>query len=144
MTTSFQTKEDAEKNRAWVLVDAADQPLGRLSSEVASVLRGKNKPTFSPHNDDGDFVVVVNAEKVKLTGNKEADKTYFRHTGYVGGIKEEKAAELRARKPEEMIKRSVKGMLPANSLGRKQLGKLKIYAGENHPHEAQKPAPLNQ
>jgi len=139
MTTSFQTKEEAEKQRAWVLVDAADKPLGRLSSEVASVLRGKNKPTFSPHNDDGDFVVVVNAEKVKLTGNKNADKTYYRHTGYVGGLKEEKASELRARKPEEMILRSVKGMLPSNSLGRKQFGKLKVYAGESHPHEAQKP-----
>ncbi len=139
MSTYFETAELAAKNSKWLLVDATDKPLGRLSSQIASILRGKNNPRFAAHNDDGDFVVVVNAEKVRLTGNKEEAKTYFRHSGYIGGISEESAASLRARKPEELILRCVKGMIPKNALGRKQLSKLKVYIGEEHPHAAQQP-----
>ena len=139
MTTYFETSKQAADNKRWLLVDAENQPLGRLASNVASILKGKTNPRYAQHNDDGDFVVVINADKVKLTGNKEADKTYYHHTGYIGGIRDEKASELRARKPEELILRSVKGMIPKNALGRKQMSNLKVYAGSEHPHSAQNP-----
>ncbi|OVE80013.1 50S ribosomal protein L13, partial [bacterium J17] len=111
-------------------------------SNIAAVLRGKNKPTFTPHNDGGDFVVVVNAEKVKLTGRKFETKLYQHHTGYIGGLKEETASELLARKPDQLVKKAVKGMLPKTTLGRAQLAKLRVYAGTEHPHSAQQPVEL--
>jgi large subunit ribosomal protein L13 len=122
-----------------VLIDARDLVLGKLAVKAASILRGKTKPEFTPHADVGDFVVVINADKVMLTGNKVEQKTYFRHSGYMGGIKSATVREVLKKKPEEVIKRAVKGMLPKNSLGRAMFKKLKVYAGENHPHEAQKP-----
>ncbi len=124
------------------MVDAEGKILGRLASRVASVLRGKHKPAFTPHVDTGDFVVVVNARKVALTGRKLKDKKYYHHSGYPGGIRESSAEKLLAEKPREMIRTAVKGMFPKNSLGRQMLRKLKIYAGSSHPHEAQKPVPL--
>ncbi|MBN1574346.1 MAG: 50S ribosomal protein L13 [Deltaproteobacteria bacterium] len=127
----------------WFLVDANEKILGRLASEVASVLRGKKKPIFTPHVDTGDFVVVVNAEKIRLTGNKLKDKKYYSHTGYPGGIKEITAEKLLAKKPEELVIKAVRGMLPKNRLGRKMIKKLKVYAGPEHPHHAQSPKTLN-
>ena len=127
----------------WFLVDANQKILGRLASEVASILRGKNKPIFTPHVDTGDFVVVVNAEKIRLTGNKLKDKKYYSHTGYPGGIKEITAEKLLAKKPEELVIRAVRGMLPKNRLGRKMIKKLKVYTGPEHPHDAQNPKTLN-
>jgi large subunit ribosomal protein L13 len=138
---TYQAKKEELEHR-WYLVNAEGKVLGRLATELAKVLRGKNKPTFTPHLDTGDFVVIVNAGKVVLTGRKMKDKIYYRHTGYPGGIKETSAEELMAKKPTEMIRMAVKGMLPKNSLGRQMLRKLKIYSGANHPHEAQKPVPL--
>jgi large subunit ribosomal protein L13 len=135
---TFQAKK-GEVDRQWVLIDARDMVLGKLAVKAASILRGKTKPEFTPHADVGDFVVVINADKVMLTGNKVEQKTYFRHSGYMGGIKSETVREVIKKKPEEVIKRAVKGMLPKNSLGRAMFKKLKVYAGENHPHEAQKP-----
>ena len=132
-----------EVERKWFVVDAENKVLGRLASEIATRLRGKHKPNFSPHMDVGDFIVVVNADKVKLTGNKLDDKIYYRHSGYMGGIKEQTAKEVLAKKPEELIRMAVKGMLPKNKLGRQQLKKLKIYAGSDHPHQAQKPEELD-
>ena len=129
----------ASLDRQWFVVDAADQTLGRLASEVAQVLRGKNKPTFTPHLDTGDFVVVINAEKVRVTGNKATQKLYKRHSGRPGGLKTETFAHLQARLPERIIETAVKGMLPHNSLGRQLFRKLKVYSGPNHPHAAQKP-----
>jgi large subunit ribosomal protein L13 len=126
-------------DRQWFVVDAADQTLGRLASEVAQVLRGKNKPTFTPHLDTGDFVVVINAEKVRVTGNKATQKLYKRHSGRPGGMKTESFAHLQARLPERIIETAVKGMLPHNSLGRQLFRKLKVYSGPNHPHAAQQP-----
>jgi large subunit ribosomal protein L13 len=123
-------------------VNAEGKVLGRLATELAKILRGKNKPAFTPHVDTGDFVIVVNTGKVVLTGKKMKDKIYYHHTGYPGGIKEISAEKLLAKKPTEMLKIAVKGMLPKNSLGRQMLQKLKIYAGPDHPHEAQKPVPL--
>jgi large subunit ribosomal protein L13 len=140
MKTYQATKE--ELDRKWYLVNAEGKVLGRLSTELAKILKGKNKPTYTPHLDTGDFVIVVNAGKVTLTGKKLKDKIYYHHTGYPGGIKQMNAEKLLARKPTEMIRIAVKGMLPKNSLGRQMLRKLKIYAGPNHPHEAQKPIPL--
>ena len=131
-----------ELDHKWYVVNAEGKVLGRLSTELAKILKGKNKPTYTPHMDTGDFVVVVNAGKVTLTGKKLKDKIYYHHTGYPGGIKETSAEKLLAKKPTEMIRMAVKGMLPKNSLGRQMLRKLKVYAGPNHPHEAQKPAPL--
>lgn len=125
--------------REWYVVDAADQRLGRLATEVARILRGKNKPTYTPHMDTGDFVVVVNAEKVVVTGNKADDKLYRRHSGRPGGMKSETFNELQARIPERIIEKAVKGMLPKNALGRKLFTKLKVYAGPDHPHQAQQP-----
>jgi large subunit ribosomal protein L13 len=138
---TFVAKE-AETDRKWYLVDAQNKVLGRLASQIASRLRGKHKPIFTPHADTGDFVVVINAEKVSLTGSKAAEKVYYHHTGYVGGLKEITAQKLLAKKPGEVLRLAVKGMLPKNSLGRRQLRKLKIYAGSEHPHEAQKPRKL--
>ena len=129
-------------DRQWFVVDAADQTLGRLASEVAQVLRGKNKPTFTPHLDMGDFVVVINAEKVRVSGNKATQKLYRRHSGRPGGMKTETFAHLQARLPERVIETAVKGMLPHNSLGRALFRKLKVYRGSDHPHGAQKPQPL--
>jgi len=138
---TYQAKKEELKYQ-WYLVNAEGKVLGRLASELAKILRGKHKPTFTPHLDTGDFVVVVNAEKVGLTGKKLKDKIYYRHTGYPGGIKEVSAEKLLAKKPTELIRRAVKGMLPKNSLGRQMLRKLKVYAGPNHPHKAQNPVPL--
>ena len=140
MKTAHARKEDVE--RAWYLIDAKDKVLGRLATEIAKVLRGKNKAIFSPHIDTGDFVVVVNAEKVKLTGNKLKGKVYYHHSGYPGGIKGIVAEKLLAQKPEEVLRHAVKGMLPKNRLGRKIFKKLKVYTGPDHPHEAQQPQQL--
>ncbi len=130
-------------NRQWYLVDAENQTLGRLASEVASVLRGKNKPTYTPHLDTGDFVVVVNAEKIKVSGNKSEQKLYRRHSGRPGGMKVETFNSLQERIPERIIENAVNGMLPHNSLGRQLFRKLKVYKGSDHPHAAQNPKVLN-
>ncbi len=132
----------ADVERAWHVVDATDLPLGRLASEVATLLRGKHKPTYAPHIDGGDFVIVVNAEKVAVTSGKSQSKIYYRHSGYPGGIKAESFESLRLRRPEAIIERAVRGMLPKNKLGRHMARKLKVYAGAEHPHAAQKPQPL--
>jgi large subunit ribosomal protein L13 len=138
---TYQAKKE-ELIYQWYLVNAEGKVLGRLATELAKILRGKNKPTYTPHVDTGDFVVIINAEKVMLTGKKMKDKIYFHHTGYPGGLKEISAEKLLVKKPTEMIRIAVKGMLPKNSLGRQMIRKLKIYAGPNHPHEAQKPTLL--
>jgi len=132
-----------EIERKWYVVDAEGKVLGRLASEIATRLRGKHKPNYSPHMDVGDFIVVVNAEKVKLTGNKLEDKMYYHHSGYIGGLKEKTAKELLEKKPEELLKTAVKGMLTKNTLGRQQFSKLKVYAGSDHPHAAQQPEQLD-
>jgi len=131
-----------EITREWYLVDAEGQTLGRLATRLADLLRGKGKAQFTPHVDTGDFVVVVNAEKVAVTGNKLDSKIYYRHSGYPGGLRERTLREQLARRPEEVLRKAVKGMLPRNRLGRQQLTKLKIYAGPDHPHEAQEPKQL--
>ncbi len=128
--------------RQWYLVDAQDQTLGRLATEVASILRGKNKPTFTPHLDTGDFVVVVNAEKIRVTGNKAEQKLYRRHSGRPGGMKVETFNALKNRLPERIVEKAIKGMLPHNALGRQLFRKLKVYRGSEHPHAAQKPQAL--
>jgi large subunit ribosomal protein L13 len=138
---TYQAKKE-ELEHQWYVVNAEGKVLGRLASELAKILRGKHKPAYTPHVDTGDFVVVVNAGKVSLTGKKMKDKIYYHHTGYPGGIKEMSAEKLLAKKPAEMIRMAVRGMLPKNSLGRQMLRKLKVYAGPNHPHEAQKPSAL--
>lgn len=140
--TTYMAKP-GEVERKWYVVDATDVPLGRLSTVVASVLRGKNKPTFTPHLDTGDFVIVINADKVKLTGKKATDKIYYRHSNYPGGLKSITAGELRAKNSRRLIETSVKGMLPKNTLGRKQFTKLNVYAGAEHPHAAQQPEVLD-
>ncbi|MBI4897374.1 MAG: 50S ribosomal protein L13 [Actinobacteria bacterium] len=127
------------RNREWVVVDAADQTLGRLATRIADTLRGKDKPEYTPHIDTGDFVVVINAEKIKVTGKKLTDKIYYRHSGYPGGMRSRTLQEQLDRRPEEVIRTAVKGMLPRTRLGRQQLAKLKVYAGDQHPHTAQKP-----
>lgn len=129
-------------DRSWWVVDATDLPLGRLASEVASMLRGKHKPTFAPHVDGGDFVIVINAEKVKVTGNKATQKQYHRHSGYPGGLSTQTFEEVQERYPERIIEKAVKGMLPKNRLGRRIFTKLKVYAGSDHPHSSQNPQPL--
>lgn len=134
---SDQIKQD------WYVVDAADQVLGRLATRIATIIRGKNKPYFSPHLDTGDFVVVINAEKIKLTRNKELQKTYTRYSGYPGGLREISFKRMKQEKPEEIIKHAVKGMLPKNALGRKLIEKLKIYTGSVHPHSAQQPIAIS-
>jgi len=126
-------------DRKWYVIDAADQRLGRLASEVAKILRGKNKPTYTPNMDTGDFVVIINAEKVVVTGRKPQTKLYRRHSGRPGGMKTETFSELQARIPERIIEKAVKGMLPKNALGRKLFTKMKVYAGDQHPHQAQQP-----
>ena len=136
------SNEEARAARKWLIVDADGKTLGRLATIVASRLRGKHNPAFTPHVDCGDFVVVINAEKIPLSGNKLADKKYYRHTGYPGGIRETNAARLLETRPEDLIVKAVTGMLPRNKLGRKLVAKLKVYAGSEHPHAAQKPAPL--
>ena len=128
--------------RKWYVVDATDLTLGRLASEVASVLRGKNKPTYTPHVDTGDYVIIINAEKVKLTGNKLEDKMYYNHSGYPGGLRERNAKEMIQNYPEEMMERAVKGMLPHGRLGRAMGKKLFVYRGADHKHQAQKPEVL--
>lgn len=130
---------DATANKEWVLIDAEDAVLGRLASQVAKILRGKNKPSFTPHVDCGDNVIIINCEKVKLTGNKMTDKLYVSHSGYPGGQKHRTPEEYMAKKPEFIIEKAVKGMLPRTRLGRKQLANLKVYAGAEHPHAAQSP-----
>lgn len=139
--TKFIKSEDADKK--WYLVDAKDQVLGRLASEVAKIIRGKNKPTFTPNMDTGDFVVVINADKVKLTGKRPELKQYIRHSGYPGGQKITSVREVKQSKPEFLVENAVKGMLPKNRLGRKLIKKLKVYTGETHPHSAQKPEPIS-
>lgn len=129
----------SEVTRKWYVIDANNQTLGRLASQVAAILKGKHKPTFTPHVDTGDHVIVINAEKVRLTGKKLQDKKYYRHSGYPGGVKEITAGELLKRHPERVIRKAVWGMLPHNRLGRKMIKKLKVYAGEEHPHAAQQP-----
>ena len=135
-TTSIRVNEIT---RNWYIVDADGQILGRLASEIAQIIRGKKKPFFTPHMDMGDFVVVINAEKVKVTGNKERDKSYFRHSGYPGGVTQINLRKVRQNIPERIITNAVKGMLPHNRLGRKLLTHLKVYSGELHPHAAQRP-----
>lgn len=128
-----------EVEREWVLIDATDQVLGRVASVAAQILKGKHKPQYTPHVDTGDFVVVINADKIKVTGAKAADKVYYRHSGYVGGLKSETFAEAMEKHPERVIEHAVKGMLPKNTLGRAMGKKLKVYAGPEHPHAAQQP-----
>jgi large subunit ribosomal protein L13 len=134
--------EDAHAQRQWFVVDAQGMVLGRMASEIAKVLRGKNKPIFTPNTDAGDFVIVINARGIRLTGKKLEKKIYYRHTDYPGGIREKSAAEMLADKPEDMIRLAVKGMLPKNRLSRRLVTKLKVYGGPEHPHDAQKPQPL--
>jgi large subunit ribosomal protein L13 len=131
-----------DRTRDWYVVDAEGKTLGRLATQIANVLRGKTKPTYTPHVDVGDFVVVVNAEKITVTGKKLEDKRYWRHSGYPGGIRSRTLGELLESRPEEVIRKAVKGMLPRNRLARQQLRKLKVYAGPEHPHQAQKPETL--
>jgi large subunit ribosomal protein L13 len=137
MKTQFAKK--GEIDRRWYVIDAKDAVLGRLAVKVATCLRGKNKPVFTPNVDTGDFVIVVNAEKVRLTGKKITDKVYYHHSGYIGGIKAETAKELLEKKPEQIIEKAVWGMLPKNRLGRTMIKKLKVYKGAEHPHKAQAP-----
>jgi len=141
MKTTFAKASEIKKR--WYVVDATDMVVGRLASRVASVLRGKTKPIYTPHVDTGDYVVVINAEKARFTGNKLNTKMYYHHSGYPGGIKRESARDLMKESPERIIISAVKGMLPKNRLGRKQLKKLKVYRGSDHPHQAQKPETLN-
>ncbi len=138
MRTTYMAKP-GEVKRKWYVVDAAGQTLGRLASEVAALLRGKHKPTYTPHVDTGDHVIVINAEKIRLSGNKLSDKKYYRHSGYPGGLKVTTAGEMLEKNPERMIELAVKGMLPKNRLGRKQGKKLYVYRGSEHKHQAQKP-----
>ena len=132
----------ATRERNWVVVDAAGKTLGRLATQIADTLRGKRKPEYTPHCDVGDFVIVVNAEKVAVTGKKLEDKRYYRHSGYPGGLRSRTLGEMLERRPEQVIRLAVRGMLPRNRLARAQLTKLKVYAGPDHPHAAQKPEPL--
>lgn len=138
MKTFFANAQNAKRD--WVVIDAEGQTLGRLASEIARRLRGKHKPEFTPHADVGDYVVVINAEKVRVTGKKMQDKLYWRHTGYPGGIKSTNLSDLLAKHPERVVEKAVKGMLPRGPLGYAQYGKLKVYAGAEHPHTAQQPA----
>lgn len=142
MKKTFSAKKE-EVQRDWYVVDASDKVLGRLATQIANILRGKNKPIFTPHVDTGDFVVVINADKVRLTGRKLEQKTYYRHSGYPGGLKSTTAGKIKDNNPEFIIKHAVKGMLPHNKLGRKQIKKLKIFAGPDHKHEAQSPKVLS-
>jgi large subunit ribosomal protein L13 len=138
MKTFVATPANRERN--WLVVDATGKTLGRLATQIADALRGKRKPQYTPHCDVGDFVIVVNAEKVSVTGNKRQEKRYYRHSGFPGGLRSRTFEEMIERRPEEVLRLAVKGMLPRNRLGRQQLRKLKIYAGPEHPHQAQQPA----
>jgi large subunit ribosomal protein L13 len=140
MRTYVATPTDRERN--WYVVDATGMTLGRLATQIADTLRGKRKPEYTPHIDTGDFVIVVNAERISVTGNKRNDKRYHRHSGYPGGLRSRTLGDMLERRPEEVIRLAVRGMLPRNRLARKQLTKLKVYAGPDHPHVAQKPQPL--
>jgi large subunit ribosomal protein L13 len=140
MKTYVATPET--RQRDWYIVDAEGRTLGRLATQIADALRGKRKPEYTPHVDTGDFVIVVNAAKIAVTGNKLEDKIYYRHTGYPGGIRSRTLADMLERRPEEVIRKAVKGMLPRNRLARRQITKLKVYAGPEHPHEAQQPKPM--
>ena len=140
MKTYVANPQDRERN--WLIVDAEGQTLGRLATQIADALRGKRKPTYTPHIDTGDFVVVVNAEKIAVTGAKRTEKMYYRHSGYPGGLTAESLEHLLARDPERVVRLAVKGMLPRNRLARKQITKLKVYAGPDHPHAAQQPKPM--
>ncbi len=142
MKTYMAKTAEAAANRKWWVVDAKDQPLGRLASRIATILRGKHKASFTPHVDGGDFVIVINAQKVKVTGAKRAEKMYYRHSGYPGGIRQESFEHLVVRHPAFPIQKAVKGMLPKSVLGRQLITKLKIYPTDRHPHQAQKPVPL--
>ena len=138
---TFSAKPDSVK-RDWYVIDASDKVLGRLSTEIARRLRGKHKPEYTPHVDTGDYIIVINAEKVRVTGNKETDKLYHHHTGYIGSLKTTNLEKLRKEHPERIIQHSVKGMLPKNALGRAMYKKLRVYAGDVHHHAAQQPRPL--
>jgi large subunit ribosomal protein L13 len=138
------TAKPREIEQAWYLVDADQRTLGRMATEIADLLRGKGKPAYTPHVDTGDFVVVVNAKKVRVTGKKLEQKIYYRHSGYPGGLRERTLAEQLERRPEQVIRKAVKGMLPKNKLASAQLRKLKVYAGPDHPHTAQNPVPLKE
>ncbi len=142
MRTDYAKPDQIQADQKWYVVDAEDVILGRLASNVARILQGKHKPTYAPHQDVGDFVVVLNADKVRLTGNKASQKTYFRHSGYPGGGTHTPFKQMIAKRPEYVIEHAVRLMLPKNALGRKMLKKLKVYAGSTHPHEAQQPQPL--
>lgn len=138
---TFSAKPESVK-RDWCVIDATDKVLGRLSTEVARRLRGKHKPEYTPHVDTGDYIIVINAEKIRVTGNKENDKMYHHHTGYIGSLKSTNLAKLRQEHPERILQHSIKGMLPKNALGRAMFKKLKVYAGDAHNHAAQQPQPL--
>ena len=138
---TFVAKEK-EVSKKWYLIDAKDKVLGRMATQIAMRLRGKHKPIYTPHADTGDFVVVVNADKVVLTGKKWDNKFYYRHSGYIGGLKQISAKDLREKRPRDILRFAVRGMLPKNSLGRRQLRKLKVYVGPDHPHQAQQPEKL--
>ena len=142
MTVRTFSPKAGDIHRQWHVIDASDVVLGRLASQVAPLLRGKHKPIFAPHVDTGDFVIVINAEKVALSGNKLADKRAYRHSGYPGGLRSISYGALLAKNPERVIEKAVKGMLPKNTLGRQMLRKLKVYAGPEHPHKAQQPVPF--
>jgi large subunit ribosomal protein L13 len=139
MRIKTYTPRAAEIQREWFVIDAKDQTLGRLATQIAVLLRGKHKPMFSPHMDVGDYVIVLNCDKIRVTGRKLDQKFYYRHSGYPGGLKSESLREMLRRHPERVIQAAVRGMLPKNRLGRKMIKKLKIYAGDTHPHQAQKP-----
>jgi len=136
------TPTPTDIDRKWYVVDAEGIPLGRLASEIAQILRGKHKPTFAPHMDMGDYVIVVNADKVAVTGNKETQKVYYRHSGYPGGLRSDTLEKMRIDHPDRLVTNAVRGMIPKNRLGRQTLTKLKVYAGPDHPHRAQEPQPL--
>ncbi|HEX2398074.1 MAG TPA: 50S ribosomal protein L13 [Solirubrobacteraceae bacterium] len=140
MRTYVATPATAERN--WYVVDASGRTLGRLATQVADALRGKRKPEYTPHVDTGDFVIVVNANKIAVTGDKLAQKRYYRHSGYPGGLRSRTLREMLERRPEEVVRKAVRGMMPRSRLGRKQLTKLKVYAGPDHPHAAQRPQPM--
>ncbi len=142
--TSMKTyvAKPTDRERNWLVVDASGKTLGRLATQIADALRGKRKPEYTPHIDTGDFVVVINAEKVAVTGSKRTDKRYYRHSGYPGGLRSRTFEEMLARRPDQVIRLAVKGMMPRNRLARKQITKLKVYAGPEHPHAAQKPQPM--
>ncbi len=143
MKTYIAKEQEIEESKRWYVVDAEGKVLGRLASQIAHILRGKHKPIFSPHQDVGDFIIVINAEKVKLTGNKMEQKTYFRHSGYIGGTTFTPVSLMLKKHPERVIEFAVKRMLPKNALGRQMFKKLKVYAGTNHPHQAQNPEVLD-